>query len=158
MQRMERDFRLFTMESGRNLCLITIPDLTSHSGMEARELLHFLCICKPLFSGNCIMLCDGIVYKFDTVFDWRSDVEEGGETVFPAAKPMKFSSVPWWNVLSKFRRKGLSVKPKMGDALLFWSIRPDGTLDKSSLHGMDLLCWKYYSYVIHIYMTFHFGH
>jgi len=51
---------------------------------------------------------------------------------------MKFSSVPWRNVLAKFHRKGLSVKPKMGDALMFWSIRLDGTLDKSSLHGMDL--------------------
>lgn len=64
----------------------------------------------------------------------RSDVEEGGETVFPAAKA-NFSSVPWWNDLSECARKGLSVKAKMGDALLFWSMRPDATLDASSLHG-----------------------
>ncbi|PNX99823.1 prolyl 4-hydroxylase subunit alpha-1-like protein, partial [Trifolium pratense] len=63
-----------------------------------------------------------------------SDVEEGGETVFPAAKA-NFSSVPWWNDLSECARKGLSVKPKMGDALLFWSMRPDATLDASSLHA-----------------------
>ncbi|KAH0936011.1 LOW QUALITY PROTEIN: hypothetical protein HID58_013128 [Brassica napus] len=50
-----------------------------------------------------------------------TDVEEGGETVFPAAN-MNFSSVPWYNV------------PRMGDALLFWSMRPDAMLDPSSLH------------------------
>lgn len=66
-----------------------------------------------------------------------SDVEEGGETIFPAAKA-NFSSVPWWNDLSECARKGLSVKPKMGDALLFWSMRPDATLDPSSLHGEKL--------------------
>jgi prolyl 4-hydroxylase len=65
---------------------------------------------------------------------YRSDVEEGGETVFPAAN-MNFSSVPWYNELSECGKKGLSVKPRMGDALLFWSMRPDATLDPTSLHG-----------------------
>ncbi|KAL1542867.1 putative prolyl 4-hydroxylase 3 [Salvia divinorum] len=32
-------------------------------------------------------------------------------------------------------KKGISVKPKMGDALLFWNMRPDATLDPLSLHG-----------------------
>ena len=63
-----------------------------------------------------------------------TDVEEGGETVFPAAKG-NFSSVPWWNELSECGKKGLSIKPKRGDALLFWSMKPDATLDPSSLHG-----------------------
>lgn len=27
------------------------------------------------------------------------------------------------------------MKPRMGDALLFWSMRPDASLDPSSLHG-----------------------
>ncbi|GFP89936.1 probable prolyl 4-hydroxylase 10 [Phtheirospermum japonicum] len=62
------------------------------------------------------------------------DVEEGGETVFPAAKG-NYSSVPWWNELSECGKGGLSVKPRMGDALLFWSMKPDATLDPSSLHG-----------------------
>ncbi|KAK6118926.1 hypothetical protein DH2020_047334 [Rehmannia glutinosa] len=63
-----------------------------------------------------------------------SDVEEGGETIFPAAKG-NFSSVPGWNEMSECAKRGLAVKPKMGDALLFWSMRPDATLDPTSLHG-----------------------
>ena len=65
---------------------------------------------------------------------YSSDVEEGGETVFPNAKG-NFSSVPWWNEFSDCGKGGLSIKPKMGNAILFWSMKPDATLDPSSLHG-----------------------
>ncbi|KAH1097218.1 hypothetical protein J1N35_014139 [Gossypium stocksii] len=58
----------------------------------------------------------------------RSDVEEGGETIFPNAKG-NISAVPWWDELFECGKGGLAVKSKMGDALLFWSMKPDATVD-----------------------------
>jgi len=74
------------------------------------------------------------VHFFFVIRWYSSDVEEGGETVFPIAKG-NFSSVPWWNEISNCGKGGLSIKPKMGNAILFWSMKPDATLDPSSLHG-----------------------
>ncbi|KAG5079104.1 hypothetical protein JHK86_003169 [Glycine max] len=72
--------------------------------------------------------------RIATMLMYLSNVEEGGETMFPRAKA-NFSSVPWWNELSNCGKMGLSIKPKMGDALLFWSMKPNATLDALTLHS-----------------------
>jgi len=61
---------------------------------------------------------------------YLSDVEEGGETMFP------FENLQ--NMQSGYDYKeclGLKVKPRQGDALLFYSMHPNGTFDKAALHG-----------------------
>mmetsp|Transcript_36236 Transcript_36236/g.107015 ORF Transcript_36236/g.107015 Transcript_36236/m.107015 type:complete len:183 (+) Transcript_36236:202-750(+) len=65
-----------------------------------------------------------------TMLMYLSTPDEGGETVFPNA-PLK---KPGPN-LSDCAKKGLSVKSTKGDALLFYSLKPDGTTDDKSLHG-----------------------
>lgn len=69
-----------------------------------------------------------------TVLMYLSDVEEGGETVFPDSKvrPTEEEAAKF----SECGRRGLAVKPRKGAALLFWSLQPDGkTKDMHSLHG-----------------------
>lgn len=68
-----------------------------------------------------------------TVLVYLSDVEEGGETSF------LFEGVNGTERIKTVDYKkcdtGMKYKPRAGDALLFWSIHPDMTTDKHSLHG-----------------------
>lgn len=70
---------------------------------------------------------------------YLSDVESGGETVFDAADDLPTVPPADLSGLSDCARKSntssLAVRPRAGDALLFWSLRPDGSLDHASLHG-----------------------
>ncbi|KAJ0076516.1 hypothetical protein Patl1_35329 [Pistacia atlantica] len=61
---------------------------------------------------------------------YLSDVEEGGETMFPFENGSKIT----WSYDYK-KCIGLKVKPRRGDGLLFYSLFPNGTIDRTSLHG-----------------------
>ncbi|XP_019195347.1 PREDICTED: probable prolyl 4-hydroxylase 9 [Ipomoea nil] len=61
---------------------------------------------------------------------YLSDVEEGGETMFPFEYGQNMDGN------YDFRRcEGLKVKPRKGDGLLFYSLLLNGTIDPTSLHG-----------------------
>ncbi|KAK6922537.1 Isopenicillin N synthase-like, Fe(2+) 2OG dioxygenase domain [Dillenia turbinata] len=113
---------------------------TKNGGQRMATLLMYLRIsgpCWPSLPG--VLIPEYILLlpqplSLSVSLSYSSDVEEGGETVFPAAKG-NFSSVPWYDELSECGKQGLSIKPKRGDALLFWSMRPDASQDPSSLHG-----------------------
>jgi len=65
-----------------------------------------------------------------TILMYLTTVEEGGETVFPKADK-KVQGKEW----SACAKKGLAVKSFKGDAVLFYSLKPDGEPDPASLHG-----------------------
>ncbi|XP_023158198.1 uncharacterized protein [Zea mays] len=75
-----------------------------------------------------------------TVLMYLTDVNKGGETVFPNAEEriacfqgshLQYKDETW----SECSRSGLAVKPKKGDALLFFNLHVNATADTGSLHG-----------------------
>lgn len=64
-----------------------------------------------------------------TVFWYLSDVPSGGETIFP-----RFNNGPQPRSMTECNI-GLKVKPVRGKVIIFYSLKPDGSLDPLSLHG-----------------------
>ncbi|KAH9562141.1 hypothetical protein CY35_05G057200 [Sphagnum magellanicum] len=63
-----------------------------------------------------------------TMLMYLSDGVEGGETFFPSVGDKECSC-------GGEMKRGICVKPKRGDAILFWSVKLDGSKDPLSLHG-----------------------
>ncbi|MFS7973768.1 putative procollagen-proline 4-dioxygenase [Helianthus anomalus] len=75
-------------------------------------------------------------FKMASFLLYLSDVEEGGETMFPyelLSESQNDESMSSTYDVEKCN--GLKVKPRKGDGLLFYSLYPNGTIDPTSLHG-----------------------
>ncbi|KAH7566673.1 hypothetical protein JRO89_XS08G0214100 [Xanthoceras sorbifolium] len=66
---------------------------------------------------------------------YLSDVEEGGETMFPFENGMNMDGSYEYRECI-----GLKVKPRQGDGLLFYSFLPNGTIDPKII-SIIVPCW-----------------
>eukprot|EP00897_Mesotaenium_endlicherianum_P009367 jgi/Mesen1/8459/ME000476S07999 len=67
-----------------------------------------------------------------TLLMYLTDVTAGGETWFPKAQPFRSDATCQCGGEAK---RGLSVSPMRGDAVLFWNTHLNGTEDERSAHA-----------------------
>ncbi|CAE7150854.1 P4H10 [Symbiodinium necroappetens] len=76
------------------------------------------------------MIKKGLYNRLATVFFYLSDVEEGGQTNFPRAggrrQPRDFADCS----------KGVSVFPRRGRIIIFYSMHPSGEMDEACRHSV----------------------
>ncbi|KAK9906518.1 hypothetical protein WJX75_003233 [Coccomyxa subellipsoidea] len=73
--------------------------------------------------------------RMATILFYLTDVEEGGETIFPLEGRYGVDLLKMTGFNYKSCATGFKYKPRMGDALMFYSMHPNGTFDKHALHG-----------------------
>ena len=75
--------------------------------------------------------------RLATVFWYLESIEKGhgGETFFPRALNEQGKEYKPWNGDHEDCYRGIAVTPVRGNAVLFYSMVPDGRLDERSLHG-----------------------
>ena len=71
--------------------------------------------------------------RIATVLVYLAAPEEGGETIFPLEGPGGERNMRGYDF--KTCDRGYLYKPRAGDAVLFWSVKPNGEFDNQSLHG-----------------------
>jgi prolyl 4-hydroxylase len=71
--------------------------------------------------------------RIATVLVYLAAPEAGGETIFPLEGKDGEKNVQGYNY--KTCDRGYLYQPRAGDAVLFWSVKPDGAFDVHSLHG-----------------------
>mmetsp|Transcript_61464 Transcript_61464/g.194551 ORF Transcript_61464/g.194551 Transcript_61464/m.194551 type:complete len:376 (-) Transcript_61464:56-1183(-) len=69
-----------------------------------------------------------------TVLLYLNTPDDGGETVFPHSKWID-EDTQKQGEYSKCGQRGVAAHAKKGDALLFWSMQPDGSEDRHSMHA-----------------------
>ncbi|EFJ47859.1 hypothetical protein VOLCADRAFT_60971, partial [Volvox carteri f. nagariensis] len=73
--------------------------------------------------------------RMATVLLYLHDTEEGGETAFPDSSSWLTPDLATrMGPFSECAQGHVAFRPKKGDALMFWSIKPDGTHDPLSMH------------------------
>mmetsp|Transcript_17125 Transcript_17125/g.56020 ORF Transcript_17125/g.56020 Transcript_17125/m.56020 type:complete len:331 (-) Transcript_17125:77-1069(-) len=121
VERRIAEFTMIPVENGEG---IQILHYVKGQKYEAHyDYFHDKFNAEPAKGGN----------RIATVLIYLSDVEEGGETVFPSSgdKP-EYGDDPSWSQCAK---RGLAVHPRKGDAMLFFSLDLTGKLDTHSLHA-----------------------
>ena len=85
------------------------------------------------FPKNYMKLSDGM-QRSATALVYLSDVESGGETAFPKSRSFSEAEPGAAGELSECGRRGVSVRPRRGSVLLFYSLDPRGKPSEYAQH------------------------